>query len=56
MKSLAHVPISKWLWEIQPDSPFSVHDVLADSLYYPAAGTDGKPVQFLAGFVHSFAP
>lgn len=33
---------------------FSLRDLLERSLYYPACGLDGRPVQFLAGFVHSF--
>ncbi len=27
---------------------------LEHSLYYPAAGLDGRPVQFMGGFIHSF--
>jgi hypothetical protein len=28
--------------------------ILEDSLFYPAAGIDGRPIQFLAGFINSF--
>lgn len=28
--------------------------ILENSLYYPASGIDGRPVQYLSGFVHSF--
>jgi hypothetical protein len=50
-----------WLAELvlpNPDSlkipEFPLNHVLERSLYYPASGFDGRPVQFLAGFVHSF--
>lgn len=33
---------------------FPLASVLEHSLYYPAAGFDGRPVQFLGGFIHSF--
>lgn len=33
---------------------FPLQDILRNSLYYPAAGFDGRPVQFLGGFIHSF--
>jgi hypothetical protein len=33
---------------------FPLKAVLEHSLYYPASGFDGRPVQFLAGLVHSF--
>jgi hypothetical protein len=53
--------VPKWLAEIvlpNPDSldnlEFPLNHVLERSLYYPASGFDGRPVQFLAGFVHSF--
>ena len=29
-------------------------NILTNSLYYPSCGFDGRPVQFMAGFVHSF--
>ncbi|MEC4747533.1 hypothetical protein [Methylomicrobium sp. Wu6] len=36
------------------NNPFPLNEVLQDSLYYPGAGTDGKPVRWLAGNVYSF--
>jgi len=33
---------------------FPLNEALQHSLYYPAAGFDGRPVQFLGGFIHSF--
>lgn len=35
-------------------SDFPLKQALEHSLYYPAAGFDGRPVQFLGGFIHSF--
>lgn len=51
-------PVPDWLAHLQPAElqvcPFPLSDVLRHSLYYPAAGLDGRPVQFLGGFIHSF--
>ncbi|MDD2740544.1 MAG: hypothetical protein PHR94_16575 [Methylomonas lenta] len=33
---------------------FPLTDILQDSLYYPGAGHDGKPVKWLSGNVYSF--
>ncbi|HNS68132.1 MAG TPA: hypothetical protein PKG97_11105, partial [Mesotoga infera] len=33
---------------------FDIHDVLKDSLYYPACGHDGHPVEYFLGNVYSF--
>jgi hypothetical protein len=33
---------------------FPLADVLSNSLYYPCSGMDGRPVQFIGGFIHSF--
>lgn len=47
-----------WLMNLNADTianhPFPLKDVLTDSLYYPGAGTDGKPVRWLAGNCYSF--
>lgn len=40
--------------ELMNTEPFPLNDVLKDSLYYPGAGTDGKPVQWLTGNTYSF--
>ena len=51
-------PTPTWLAQLDPNAleitDFSLKEALVHSLYYPACGFDGRPVQFLAGFVHSF--
>lgn len=37
-----------------PLGPLPLAGVLEDSVYYPASGTDGRPVQYLAGNFFSF--
>lgn len=50
--------VPRWLARVTPETmnhePFPLHDILRDSLYYPASGLDGDPVKRLAGCVHSF--
>ncbi len=53
----AHSP--QWLLDASAGSEFPLKEVLCDSLYYPACGTDGDPVQELprleqVGVVHVF--
>ena len=36
------------------EQPFPLGDVLRDSLYYPASGLQGAPVQYLTGHILSF--
>jgi len=47
-----------WLMNVSKNSintdPFPLREVLKDSLYYPGAGSDGKPVKWFAGSVYSF--
>jgi hypothetical protein len=51
-------PVPEWLERQNPAElsahDFPLHEALQHSLYYPAAGVDGRPVQFLGGFIHSF--
>lgn len=51
-------PVPEWLERLNPaeigTADFPLDEVLQHSLYYPAAGFDGRPVQFLGGFIHSF--
>lgn len=58
LKTDSRRPVPDWLQKLDPTtlSPadFSLCQILEHSLYYPAAGTDGRPVQFLGGFIHSF--
>ena len=50
--------VPAWLARASSDTmhtePFPLHDVLHDSLYYPASGFDGDPIQYLAGCIASF--
>ena len=50
--------IPEWLARISADAmntePFPLHDILRDSLYYPASSFDGDPVAYLAGCIASF--
>jgi len=39
---------------IKNPAEFDIHDVLKDSLYYPASGHDGHPVEYFMGNVYSF--
>lgn len=47
-----------WLAQLNPGAletmNFPLQAILEHSLYYPAAEFDGRPVQFLGGFIHSF--
>jgi hypothetical protein len=51
-------PVPEWLARLNPvamaTSDFPSKKALEHSLYYPAAGFDGRSVQFLGGFIHSF--
>ena len=54
-------PVPAWLADLEMSGSnpldsiaFPLHDVLHRSLYYPASRFDGRPVQLLAGMVHSF--
>ena len=47
-------PVPQWLKSIKNGDPFPLRDVLSESLYYPASGTDGKPVKYMGGHAHSF--
>ena len=50
--------VPEWLALLNPatlgSAKFPLEKVLEHSLFYPAAGFDGRPVQFLGGFIHSF--
>ena len=47
-----------WLARASSDtmktSLFPLHNILRDSLYYPASSFDGDPVAYLAGCIASF--
>ena len=45
----------KWLMNAKlGDSPLPIEEILRGSVYYPASGMDGRPVQYFGGFAHSF--
>lgn len=48
----------EWLADLSAttmqDSPFPLHEILGDSLYYPASSFHGAPIQYLAGNILSF--
>lgn len=50
-------PLPAWLAAIEPDklpATLPLRELLSDSLYYPACGTDGSMVAEASGYVHSF--
>ena len=50
--------VPEWLARVSADTmnseAFLLHDILCDSLYYPASSFDGDPVVYLAGCIMSF--
>ena len=58
MTILEKASIPDWLAGLTADSMtndvFPLDCVLAGSLYYPCSGFDGRPVQFLGQYIHSF--
>lgn len=54
LEELEPRPLPDWLLSDATDRPISWGSLLDGSLYYPACGTDGHPVQYLAGHCHSF--
>ena len=55
---LPRLEVPQWLRRVkdEPDGeqPFPLREILRDSLYYPASGLQGAPVQYLAGNILSF--
>ncbi len=51
-------PVPQWLSHLDVSklrsAELPLRELLKDSLYYPACGFDGRPIQFLGGFIHSF--
>lgn len=47
-------PLPDWLASETTDRPVLWKELLNGSLYYPACGTDGHPVQYFGGHCHSF--
>ncbi len=52
---LPNPPMPGWLQFASPPlGPVPLTELLEDSVYYPACGFDGRPVQYLAGNYYSF--
>lgn len=57
---LERSPTPSWLETLTSEdigketTPLPLRDILAESLYYPACGVDGLPIEFLGGLIHSF--
>ena len=48
-------PTPEWLISLgNVNDPLPITEVLQGSVFYPASAMDGRPVQYLAGFSHSF--
>ena len=58
IEQISYMIPPEWLMKLTAETitndPFPLYDVLQASLYYPGAGTDGKPVRWLAGNTYSF--
>lgn len=46
--------VPEWLAGLKNQEVLPIRELLNNSLYYPSCGSDGRPVQYLAGLVHSF--
>jgi len=46
--------VPEWLAGLENQDLFPIRELLNNSLYYPSCGSDGRPVQYLAGMIHSF--
>lgn len=51
---LVSKPLPEWLALVTTDRSIPWRELLNGSLYYPACGTDGRPVQYFGGYCHSF--
>ena len=54
LNELRRNSVPGWLKGASADQDLPIADLLKDSLYYPACGIDGRPVQYLGGYCHSF--
>lgn len=60
IEALPNQPLPRWIAEIlrDPDAARAgavpLHDILTNSVYYPACDENGTPVKFLGGNFHSF--
>ncbi len=58
LKTRFRKPVPQWLSDLDVSTMEStelpLRELLKGSLYYPACRFDGRPIQFLGGFIHSF--
>lgn len=58
LAQLPEMTAPRWMTDLSSttvkNKPFSTHELLRDSLYYPSSGFDGDPVKYLAGNILSF--
>jgi hypothetical protein len=54
LNELPRNPVPTWLANIRAEDEPPISCLLDRSVYYPACGVDGRPVQYLAGYSHSF--
>ena len=58
LDQLPEMTAPRWMTDLSSttvkNKPFSIHELLRDSLYYPSSGFDGDPVKHLAGNILSF--
>ncbi len=58
IEQLLSVAVPQWVLDLTPktmeDGQFPLQEFLRDSLYYPASGFDGDPVEHLGGNIISF--
>ena len=48
------MPVPDWLAHVSIEARPPMAELLEGSVYYPACGFDGRPVQYIAGYSHSF--
>lgn len=58
LAQLPEMTAPRWMADLSSttvkNKPFSIHELLRDSLYYPGSGFDGDPIKHLAGNILSF--
>ena len=58
LDQLPEMTAPRWMTDLSSttmkNKPFSIHELLRDSLYYPGSGFDGNPIKHLAGNILSF--
>lgn len=58
LQQLPEIATPNWLSQLSSETilgtPFPLHELLRDSLYYPSSAFDGDPIRHLAGNFLSF--